>query len=105
MIAGLVVQGEQAEVKAVHPLAPPHGASIILDAKGHRSVPTVPPESTYGHQLRVLRDAVSRGDSFSTPVAAAVRTLTVVDECSRHAGLEPRPTYHGGPGSRRGSMN
>jgi predicted dehydrogenase len=90
--ASLVVRGSRGTLHVDNPLAPQHGASLVVEADGGREEHDVSRDTTYHHQLLAFRDAVELGAPFPTTVADGVATMELIDACYQAAGMRPRPT-------------
>jgi predicted dehydrogenase len=89
----LVVEGSEGTMRVDNPLAPQHGASLVVERQGSRVEHQVSQDTTYEHQLRAFRDAVVAGVPFPTTADEGVLNMALIDACYRAAGLEPRPTH------------
>jgi predicted dehydrogenase len=49
--------------------------------------------TSYTYQLRAFIDAVRDGTAYRTDAEDAVATMSLIDDCYRAIGLEPRPSY------------
>jgi predicted dehydrogenase len=95
--SGLVIEGERGTMVVDNPLAPHRGASLVIETgPGHRTTEEPNDTSTtYSHQLRAFRDAVTDGAEFPTTADEAVANMDVVDACYLMAGLPVRPGSFG----------
>ncbi len=91
-ITNLVVHGDRGTLKATNPLAPQHGAALVVVGEDGRRFEEVPTSSTYDHQMVSFRDAIVAGKPFPTTMADGVANMAVIDSCYRAAGLDIRPT-------------
>jgi predicted dehydrogenase len=88
----LDVHGSAGRMLVTNPLAPQHGAALVVeDAAGREEVP-VDRTTTYGHQLRAFVTAVRTGVAPPTSGRDSIATMELIDACYRAAGLDPRPT-------------
>jgi len=71
-------------------VAPSHYHRLTVRAGGQTRREKVPGEPTYTHQLRAFADAVLRDGPILTDARDAVRTMSLIDDVYRAAGLEPR---------------
>jgi predicted dehydrogenase len=92
-VARLVVRGSAGTMEVSNPLAPQHGASLVVTTASGTTEHPVVTDTTYSHQLAAFRDAVVDGAPFPTTVADGVATMELIDACYLAAGMEPRPTY------------
>lgn len=53
--------------------------------------------TSYTYQLRAFIDAVRHGSAFRTDAEDAVATMSLIDDCYRAVGLQPRPARPGPP--------
>ncbi len=90
-ITHLVVHGDRGTLKATNPLAPHHGAALVVATDDGQRFEQASPSSTYYHQMVAFRAAINDGKPFPTTIADGVRNMAVIDACYRAAGLEPRP--------------
>lgn len=90
--AWLRVVGEHGQMIVTNPLAPQHGATLVVDTGDRIRYEDADRSTTYFHQLVAFRDAIVDGVPFPTTIADGVRNMEVIDACYRAAGLEPRPT-------------
>ena len=84
------VVGSAGELRVFNYLAPHIYHRLSVRTPGRRWHERVPGEATYTHQLRAFADAVRTGSAVLTGPEDAVRTMTVIDDIYRAAGLEPR---------------
>ena len=90
-ITYLIVHGDRGTLKATNPLAPHHGAALVVATDDGQRFEEVPGSSTYYHQMVAFRDAIATGKPFPTTVADGVANMAVIDACYRAAGLGVRP--------------
>ena len=90
--AWLRVTGERGRMIVTNPLAPQHGATLVVDTGSRIRYEVADTSTTYFHQLVAFRDAIVHGTSFPTTTADGVRNMEIIDACYRAAGLQPRPT-------------
>jgi predicted dehydrogenase len=88
----LEVHGSAGHLLVVNPLAPQHGARLVLDDGSGSEEIAVERTTTYGHQLRAFVEAVRTGTPPPTSGEDSIATMTLIDACYRAAGLDPRPT-------------
>jgi predicted dehydrogenase len=84
------VVGEAGELRIFNYVAPQVYNRVTLRTKGKTRHERVAGEPTYTCQLRAFADAVLRGWPNLTPPADAVRTMSLIDNAYRAAGLRPR---------------
>jgi predicted dehydrogenase len=84
------VVGEAGELRIFNYVAPQVYNRVTLRTKGKTRHERVAGEPTYTCQLRAFADAVLRGGPNLTPAADAVRTMSLIDNAYRAAGLRPR---------------
>ena len=86
----LQVHGDGGSIKVVNFAAPQfyHRLTVRRGAERHSEKVTGP--ATYTCQLEVFRDAVASGGPVLTDATDAVRTMSIIDDAYRAAGLEPR---------------
>jgi predicted dehydrogenase len=86
------VVAEKGELRILNYIAPQfyHRLTVrTADGTRHERVPGDP---TYTYQLRAFADAVLRGGPNLTPADDSVRTMQLIDDVYRAAGLTPRGT-------------
>jgi len=86
----LDVRGEQGRMRAFNPLMPKLFGHITIDAGGRRRTESPLASDTYAHQLDAFVSAINDGRPFPSTADDAVRNMTVIDNCYRAAGLQPR---------------
>jgi predicted dehydrogenase len=84
------VVGEAGELRVFNYLMPNAFHRLSVRSNGRVRRETVAGESTYVHQLRAFADAVRHGRSVPTDARDAVRTMNLIDDVYRAAGLRPR---------------
>ncbi|MAT03962.1 MAG: oxidoreductase [Acidimicrobiaceae bacterium] len=87
----LRVIGEHGRLIATNPLAPQHGATLVVESGDRIWYEQAETSTSYFHQLVAFRDAIVEGREFPTTVDDGVRNMQVIDACYRAAGLSPRP--------------
>ena len=88
--AGLVVEGSLGRLHVTAPYQPQLFARITVDGAGLRLREWADRKPSYTFQLEAFRDAVEHGGSNLCPPAEAVRTMQVIDDSYRAAGMQPR---------------
>jgi predicted dehydrogenase len=86
----LHVHGDAGSIKVINFAAPQLYHRLTVRNGAERHTEKVPGPATYTCQLQVFRDAVSDGGPVLTDAADAVRTMSLIDDAYRAAGLEPR---------------
>lgn len=94
-VSSLTVRCAGGIMQVRNPLAPQHGAELVVETPGARVEHPVSRDATYLHQLRAFRDAVIDGQPIPTTLTSGVELMELVDDCYRAAGLEPRPSWVG----------
>jgi predicted dehydrogenase len=94
-VSSLTVRCDGGIMQVKNPLAPQHGAELVVETPGARVEHPVSRHTTYFHQLRAFRDAVLNGEPFPTTAVAGAELMELVDDCYRAAGLDPRPSWVG----------
>jgi predicted dehydrogenase len=84
------VTGETGQMKVVNYIAPQIWHRLTVRAGGRTTGERVPGEPTYTCQLRAFAGAVLHGGPNLTPPSDAVRTMSLIDDVYRAAGLQPR---------------
>jgi predicted dehydrogenase len=84
------VRGEVGELRVFNYLAPSAYHRLTVRSGGRSRRERVPGEATYTHQLRAFAGAVLDGGPVLTDARDAVRTMSVIDNVYRAAGLLPR---------------
>ncbi len=88
--ASVTVAGEAGDLRIVNFLLPHLFHWVTVRRGGATRRERVPGEATYTHQLRAFAGAVLRGEPNLTPADDAVRTMRLIDDAYRAAGLVPR---------------
>jgi predicted dehydrogenase len=92
---GARVVGDEGRMKVFNFVAPQYFNRLTVRPNaGRPSRERVPGEPTYNYQLRAFCAAVQRGEPTLTPPADSVRTMRIIDDIYRAAGLAVRG---GGP--------
>ena len=91
LIAELIVEGERACLTARNPLAPQHGATLVVETADGRHEQQADRTTTYFHQLVAFRDAVTSGAPFPTTADDGADVMDLIDRCYTAAGLRRRP--------------
>jgi predicted dehydrogenase len=86
----LQVHGDAGSIKVVNFAAPQLYHRLTVRRGAERRTEKVPGPATYTCQLLAFRDAVTAGGPVLTDAADAVRTMRLIDDAYRAAGLEPR---------------
>ena len=86
----LIVNGDDATMTAINPLAPQNGASLRVSSPAGTVTNDVDASSTYLHQLVAFRDAVANGVMPITSGDDAVQNMATIDACYIAAGLPVR---------------
>lgn len=87
------VKLESGEIRVTNPIVPQFYNRLKWRKTGGAwAKETFPKKPTYAYQLEAFRDAVVAGKPFPTTTADAVKTMTLVDEIYRAAGMSPRKT-------------
>jgi predicted dehydrogenase len=84
------VVGSSGELRIFNYLMPSLYHRLTITTGGLVRYERVPGATTYTHQLRSFADAVLRGGPNLTPASDAVRTMGLIDDAYRAAGLSPR---------------
>ena len=86
-----VVELDGGEIRALNPIVPQlfHGLKW-RKAGGPWTKEKFPKKATYAYQLEAFRDAVVERKPFITTTAEAVKTMQVIDEVYRAAGMSTR---------------
>jgi predicted dehydrogenase len=90
------VLGSAGELRIRNFIAPQYYHRLSVRSGSGRWTEKVSGEATYTHQLRAFAAAVRDGSPVLTPPADSVRTMTVIDDIYRAAGLSPRGTPSSG---------
>jgi predicted dehydrogenase len=88
----LDVTGTEGRMLVTNPLAPQHGARLVVETSDGTEELAVDTSTTYEHQLRAFVEAVRSGMAPPTSGEDSVATMTLIDACYTAAGLEPRPS-------------
>ena len=88
-IRGRIV-GERGEVRVFNFVAPHLRNKVTATVDGVTTRERVQGDATYTHQLRAFAGAVLRGEPFPTTPEDAVRTMSLVDDVYRAAGMRLR---------------
>lgn len=88
-LSALVI-GEEGELRVFNYLAPSAYHRLTVRSRGRTRREQVAGESTYTCQLRAFADAVRHGGPVLTDARDAVRTMSLIDDVYRAAGLRPR---------------
>jgi predicted dehydrogenase len=86
------VRGDAGELRLFNYLLPGSYHRLAVRAGGRTRRERVPGEATYTHQLRAFAAAVLDGGPVLTDARDAVRTMALIDDVYRAAGLDPRPS-------------
>ena len=86
----LQVHGDGGSIRVLNFAAPQIYHRLTLRKGDERRHEKVTGPATYTLQLQAFRDAVTSGAPVLTDAADAVRTMTIIDDAYRAAGLEPR---------------
>jgi predicted dehydrogenase len=89
------VVGSDGELRIRNFIAPQYYNRLSVRSGAGRWSESVPGEPTYTCQLRAFLAAVDTGGEVLTPPADSVRTMTVIDDIYRAAGLSPRGVESG----------
>jgi predicted dehydrogenase len=84
------VLGEAGELRVFNYVLPSAYHRLTVRAGGRTRREKVAGEATYVWQLRAFADAALRGGPILTDARDAVRTMSLIDDVYRAAGLEPR---------------
>jgi predicted dehydrogenase len=84
------VYGSSGELKAFNYVAPQYGHLLTVRTAKRTWRERVAGEPSYTYQLRAFLAAVRDGAQVLTPPDDAVKTMTIIDDIYRHAGLTPR---------------
>jgi len=84
------VVGDAGRIKVFNFVAPHRYHRLTVASGGRRWHERVAGEPTYTSQLRAFVDAVTDGGPVLTPASDSVRTMRVIDDIYRAAGLRPR---------------
>jgi predicted dehydrogenase len=84
------VVGADGELRVFNYVMPSAYHRLTVRTKAGTRREKVAGETTYTHQLRVFADAVLRGGRVLTDARDAVRTMSLIDDVYRAAGLQPR---------------
>ena len=84
------VVGESGELRVFNYVMPGPYHRLTVRTKAGTRREKIAGETTYTHQLRAFADAVLRGGRVLTDARDAVRTMSLIDDVYRAAGLEPR---------------
>ncbi len=84
------VDGSRGSLRAFNYVAPQLYHRLTVRTPGGTRHERVAGEATYTHQLRAFVEAVRGGAPVPTDAADGVRTMAVIDEVYRAAGLSPR---------------
>ena len=86
------VIGDRGTMTAFNPAAPQILSWLTVESDGKKRREKVERTATYTHQLRAFVDAVLLGTSFPTTPEDAVKSMQVIDDVYRAAGMSPRGT-------------
>jgi predicted dehydrogenase len=86
------VVGEAGLIRVRNYVLPQAYHRLTVRSGGHTRHERVPGEASYTHQLRAFADAVRHGGPNLTPPSDSVRTMSLIDDAYRAAGLHPRGT-------------
>lgn len=84
------VVGSHGSIRVLNPLMPQAYHRFTVSINGTRQTEKFPRRATYAYQLDAFAEAVRKGTPPKTSAADAVKTMTVIDEIYRAAGLPPR---------------
>lgn len=84
------ITGERGQVKVFNFVAPHLRNKVTATVDGVTTRERVQGDATYTHQLRAFAGAVLRDETFPTTPEDAVRTMTLVDDVYRAAGMRLR---------------
>lgn len=88
--AQLTIDCELGRVTVRMPYHPHQGGLIRVHGPKLYARELTSKRPTYSYQLEAFRDAITIGAPFPTDASAAVRTMSVIDDIYRAAGLQPR---------------
>jgi predicted dehydrogenase len=86
----LRVVGDAGSIRVLNFVVPQMYHRLVVRTTTGRRVERVRGDATYTYQLRAFHDAVANGTPVLTDAADAVRTMTLIDDAYRQAGLAPR---------------
>jgi len=92
---GLRITGDGGEIRVLNYVMPHGYHRLTVRAGGTTSREHVPGEASYTHQLRAFLASVRDGAPVLTTPRDAVRTMRVIDDVYRAAGLAPRRPAQG----------
>jgi predicted dehydrogenase len=87
---GARVLGDEGTMKVFNFVAPQYYNRLSVRARGSRIRERVRGEPTYNYQLRAFCAAVQKGEPTLTPPEDSIRTMRVIDDIYRAAGLRVR---------------
>ncbi|GAA3521586.1 Gfo/Idh/MocA family protein [Actinocatenispora rupis] len=85
-----VVHGDAGRLRITNYVAPQYWHRLSVRTATRRWHERVAGEASYTHQLRAFTTAALHGGPVLTPASDAVRTMRLIDDVYRHAGLHPR---------------
>ncbi|MEV8268468.1 Gfo/Idh/MocA family oxidoreductase [Microbacterium sp. NPDC076911] len=85
--AFLHIVGSKATLHVDNLVFPSAGHSIVVTRDGLDYTSTVAGQETYDHQLAAVLDAFRTGESLATEIEDSVRTMRVIDDIYRVAGV------------------
>lgn len=91
--AGLIIDCDLGRVSVRMPYHAHQGGSIRVHGPTLHARERTSRRSTYSFQLEAFRDAITLGKPYQTDAHAAVRTMGVIDDIYRAAGLQPRQPF------------
>lgn len=91
--AGLIIEGDAARLHVSGPFHPQLGGRLRVDGPGVSLRARADSKSTYRYQLETFRDCVTSNRANPCDPRQAVRTMQIIDDMYRQAGMTPRRAY------------